>query len=307
MKIGRNDFCWCGSGLKYKKCHLSVDSKLSSPQAKIVHKWIKTPEMIEGMKKACSFNAKLMDYIRPYVSIGAETEELDRLIKEFTLDNGHIPACLNYRGYPKCSCISPNEVVCHGIPSKGIRLKDGDIVNVDVTTIVDGYFGDQSETFLIGQVSDKAKKLVQTAANSMIEGILTVKPGALFSDIGDAIENYAVARGFSVVVDFTGHGIGKKFHEDPPIYHFKNKETSSFYMAEGMTFTIEPMINEGTFEVDVDEKDDWTVRTRDRLLSAQFEHTILVTSKGFEVLTLTDSQKKAGKICHLSDHKKNII
>ncbi len=309
--LGRNDLCWCGSNKKYKKCHMLEDQNQQflsqNSSGRVMVKWQKSEEEIELMRAAGSFNGQLMDYIREHVVSGVSTGKIDTLIQEYTYDHGFIPACINYRGYPKACCISINEVVCHGIPSEDIIIKDGDIVNVDITTIVDGFHGDQSETFLIGDVSKQAGDLVREAANSMIEGISIVKPGVSFSEIGNVIENYAVARGYSIVVDFTGHGIGRKFHEDPPIYHFKNSETKPFLMAQGMTFTIEPMINAGTWRVDVDKLDGWTVKTKDRKLSAQFEHTILVTETGFEVLTLTPLQKTERKICLLASSERNHI
>ncbi|MBN2144710.1 MAG: methionyl aminopeptidase [Candidatus Aureabacteria bacterium] len=310
-KRGRNDLCWCGSGKKYKKCHLAEDQNgsfsSSSAQGVIRKEWIQTPEEIEGVKKAACFNALLMDHIRSHVRAGISTEKLDDLIRIFTQDHGHIPACLNYKGgYPKSSCISVNEVVCHGIPKNDVILKEGDIVNIDITSIVNGFHGDQSETFLIGKVADHAKKLVIEAANAMIEGIGCVAPGVSFSKIGEVIEDYVERFGYSTVKDYTGHGIGKAFHEDPPIYHFRNTESSRYLMAPGMIFTVEPMVNEGTWKVELDRQDRWTVRTLDRKLSAQFEHTVLVTQNGFEILTLTPSQIQAGKICHLATHPNNI-
>lgn len=281
--------------------------KIPKPTGKIVTKWIKNAEDIAGMRKASAFNGVLMDYIRDYVKEGISTSKIDDLVREYTLDHGHTPACINYRGYPKASCISINEVVCHGVPNENLILKNGDIVNVDLTTIVNGYHGDQSETFLIGDVSSKARELTIAAANSLVEGITCVTPGTSFAKIGEVIENYVTRLGFSVVVDYTGHGIGKAFHEDPPIYHFKNTETAPYLMAAGMTFTIEPMINEGTWRVLLDKNDGWTVRTKDGKLSAQFEHTVLVTEKGFEILTLTPSQAKAGKITFLATHPLNSL
>ena len=281
--------------------------KIIKPAGKVVAKWIKKPAEIEGMRKAGRFNGELMDYIRPFVQPGVSTQYLDDLVERYTRDHGHIPACLNYRGYKKCSCISINEVVCHGVPGEKIILKERDIVNIDLTTIVDGYYADQSETFLLGDVSPEARRLVEVTANAMIEAITAVAPNVSFARIGDLIEDYVHARRYSVVVDFTGHGLGKAFHEDPPIYHFKNSETRPYLMAPGMTFTIEPMINEGTWKVEVDPLDGWTVRTLDRKLSAQFEHTVLVTENGFEILTLTPSQIKARKIAFLATHSKNIF
>ena len=310
MCPGRNDPCPCGSGLKFKKCCMNKEGgpapeKIIRPSGKVLAKWIKKPHEVEGMRRAGRFNGELMDYIREYVKPGVSTKYLDNLVCEYTRDHGHIPACLNYRGFKGCSCISINEVVCHGVPGEKIILRDGDIVNVDLTTIVQGYYADQSETFLLGNVSPTARRLVEVTADSMIEAIAGVAPDVSFARIGDLIEEYVQPRGFSVVVDFTGHGLGRSFHEDPPIYHFKNSETKPYLLAPGMTFTIEPMINEGTWKVEVDPRDGWTVRTLDRKLSAQFEHTVLVTEKGFEILTLTPSQIKARKICFLASHPKN--
>ncbi|EKD26409.1 MAG: Methionine aminopeptidase, type I [uncultured bacterium] len=311
MKIGRNDPCWCGSGNKYKKCHMQEDlQKMQNTipkNGRIISRWIKSPEEIEGMRKAGKFNGELMDYIRAYVKPGISTSQLDKLIEQYTKDHGHVPACFKYRGYPKSSCISPNEVVCHGVPNENTVLKEGDIVNVDITTIVNGFHGDQSETFFIGEVSGEARDLTLVAGNSLIEGLTCIKEGVSFAMIGALIEEYAHSKKYSVVVDYTGHGIGKFFHEDPHIYHFKNTENLNLIMAAGMTFTVEPMINAGTWKVEVDKHDNWTVRTQDKRLSAQFEHTILVTKDGFEVLTLTEVQKKAGKICLLSNHPANKI
>jgi methionyl aminopeptidase len=276
-----------------------------SPEARVMTQWIKTEREIEGMRRAGRFNARLMDAVRSRVKPGVSTERIDDWIREFTLDHGHTPACMNYRGYPKNSCISVNEVVCHGVPSPDIVLKEGDIVNIDLTTIVEGFFGDQSETFLVGAVSPETRKLVVAAGNALVEGIQTVREGIPFARIGESIEDYIRPLGYSVVVDYTGHGIGRRFHEEPPIYHFRNNETANYLMAPGMTFTVEPMINAGTWRVEVDSRDRWTVRTLDRKPSAQFEHTVLVTPRGVEILTLTEMQADAGKICLLSDHERN--
>lgn len=311
QKIGRNDPCWCGSGIKFKKCHFgrtSVETtEMESGQPYVKKEWIKSAEEIEKMRRAGRFNGQLMDYVRNLVAVGENTEKIDDQIRTFTLDHGHIPACMNYRGYPKNSCISINEVVCHGIPGKNLVLKEGDIVNVDITTIVDGYHGDQSETFLVGHVDTVSASLVEVAANAMVLGIQSVKPGEKFSEIGRVIQDYVEPFGFSVVLDYTGHGIGRKFHEDPPIYHFRNKELSHFIMAPGMTFTVEPMVNAGTWKVDLDATDGWTVRTRDLKRSAQFEHTVLVTGSGVEILTLPPSLIEKKCIAHLATHELNRL
>ncbi len=311
-QIGRNEECWCGSGKKYKKCHLGHDAnkEVQTPSSKkliINNKWIRSESVIERMRKAGVFNGELMDFIRPYIQPEMNTEDIDNLIEQYTRDHGHIPACKGYKGFPKSSCISINDVVCHGIPSKEHLLKEGDIVNIDLTTIVDGAYGDQSETFFVGLVSDTAKRLTIAAANSLVEAISVVAPDTSLIKIGEMIEKVAHQQKFSVVRDYTGHGISTVFHEDPPIFHFRSPDMESYGMASGMTFTIEPMINEGDWRCDLDTRDKWTVRTADRKLSAQFEHTILVIDSGFEILTLTPSQKRDGVMCHLATSAKNKL
>ena len=247
----------------------------------------------EKLRAASRFNAQAMDYIRPQVRAGVTTGELDRLVHEYTLDHGHTPACLGYHDYPKSICTSINEVVCHGIPAS-VELKEGDIVNVDITTIVDGWYGDSSETFLIGLVSDEARRLTQVTFDSMWAGIHASKPGGKVIDIGQAICDYARPRKLEVVREYQGHGIGREFHQEPGIPHFPHSGSARIRIKPGMCFTIEPMLNVGTWETVLDRKDGWTVRTRDRKLSAQFEHTILMTETGPEVLTLTKNGPQEG-------------
>ena len=247
----------------------------------------------EGLRRAGRFNAHLMDFIRPSVVAGITTGELDRLVHEYTLDHGHVPACLGYQGFPKSICTSINEVVCHGIPDR-IVLRDGDIINVDLTTIVDGWYGDQSETFLIGNVSQMARRLVQVTFDSLFKGIHAIKPNGRVIDIGRAIFDYARSYGFEVVREYQGHGIGRQFHQDPGIPHFPHPNNVSEIIPPGVCFTIEPMLNVGTWETVLDHSDKWTVRTRDGSLSAQFEHTILMTETGIEILTLTESGPQEG-------------
>ena len=251
---------------------------------------IKTGEEIEGMRRAGAFNGQLMDYIRQFVKEGISTNKLDKLVYEYTLDHGHKPACLGYHGYPKSVCISRNNVVCHGIPSEREILEDGDIVNVDLTTIVDGFYGDSSETFLIGNVSQEVRRLVEVTAQAMIYGIDAVKPGNKLAAVAEAIEPYVKSEGFSVVRQYTGHGIGRKFHEIFTVYHHIDPDEEPIILEPGMTFTVEPMVNMGGYQVVTDRKDGWTVRTKDGSMSAQFEHTVLVTEEGREVLTITPSQ-----------------
>lgn len=240
------------------------------------------------MRKACEFNAGLIDYVRPYVVEGVTTNELDRLAHEYTLDHGHTPACLGYHGYPKTICTSINEVVCHGIPEER-RLLSGDIVNVDLTTIVDGWYGDQSETFLIGEVSDTARRLVQVTFECLHLAIEACRPFGSVNDIGRAVEKAAHPEGFSVVREYQGHGIGREFHQDPGVLHYPAPHMESTLLEPGMCFTIEPMINEGTWETVLDRGDGWTVRTQDLKLSAQFEHTVVMTHEGAEILTGTQA------------------
>ena len=236
------------------------------------------------MRKACAFNAQLMDYIRDKVKPDITTNQIDELVHAYTLDHGHIPACLGYHGFPKTLCTSVNEVICHGIPSD-YKLKSGDIVNIDLTTIVDGFHGDQSEMFLIGDVSKEARKLCEVAYDAMYVGINAIKPMEPVGLVGRAIEEFVSPMGYGIVRSYQGHGIGKKFHQDPPVPHFRTSEGMRYTAEPGMCFTVEPMINIGTHETVLDKKDGWTVRTRDGSLSAQWEHTVLVTPTGFEILT----------------------
>ncbi len=248
----------------------------------------------EGLRAAGRFNAQLMDFVRPHVMAGVTTIELDRLAYEYTLDHGHTPACLGYKGYPNSICTSVNEVVCHGIPNR-IPLRDGDIVNVDLTTIVNGWHGDSSETFLIGQVSEEARNLVQVAFDAMHVGIDAIHTYGHLTDIGRAIERFARVRGYSVVQEYQGHGLGREFHQEPGVPHYVPKSNASNVVLEpGMCFTVEPMINVGTWRTMLDNRDKWTVRTMDLSLSAQFEHTILVTESGPEILTLTQNGPQSG-------------
>jgi methionyl aminopeptidase len=292
----RNDPCYCGSGKKYKKCHLLLDADKGTNAAKPKQRLAKTVQEISGMRTAGNFNGELMDYMRRFVKAGVSTEELDRLAREYTIGHGNIPACLNYKGYPKSICTSVNNIVCHGIPSAAEILADGDIVNVDLTSIVDGFYGDSSETFMIGTVSGEARHLVKVTAQAMLRGIAACRPGNHLRSIAAAIEPYVKSEGCSVVHQYTGHGIGRAFHEHFSVYHHVADDGDDILLEPGMTLTIEPMINLGGWQVVTDQNDRWTVRTRDGSLSAQFEHTVLITADGAEVLTLTPSQKSAGVI-----------
>lgn len=248
----------------------------------------------EGLRRAGRFNAQLVDYIRPHVKAGVTTLELDRLAYEYTMDHGHTPACLGYKGYPNTICTSVNEVVCHGIPNNR-PLREGDIVNVDMTTIVDGWHGDSSETYLIEPVAEDARKLVQAAFDAMHIGIDAIQPFGKLTEIGHKIERFARLRGYAVVQEYQGHGLGREFHQEPGVPHYVPKLNPSTVILEpGMCFTVEPMINAGTWRTMLDKQDKWTVRTMDLSLSAQFEHTVLVTDTGVEILTETENGPKPG-------------
>lgn len=245
---------------------------------------IKTPEQIEGIRDSSRLAASALNYAEQFVNEGVSTLFIDQKIEEFVRDHGAIPATKGYNGFPASSCISPNNVVCHGIPSKNIMLKAGDILNIDITTILNGYFGDTSRMFQVGEISEEAEKLLDAAWHCLDLGIEQVKPGNYFGNIGFVINRYAKANGFSVVWEFCGHGVGLKFHEPPQVDHAARRNTGAI-MKPGMIFTIEPMINQGKSATKVDQKDGWTARTIDDKLSAQYEHTILVTNSGYEVLT----------------------
>jgi methionyl aminopeptidase len=244
---------------------------------------IKSPKEIEAMRASCQMAAETLLLVGELIRPGMTTDEINTIVHDDTIRRGAYPSPLNYKGFPKSVCTSVNDVVCHGIPGPQV-LKDGDIVNVDVTTFYKGFHGDTSATFYIGTPSAEARKVVEIARKSLDLGIAEVKEGARLGDIGAAIQEYVEAQGCSVVRDFVGHGIGRKFHEPPQVKHFGKRGTGDRVKA-GMIFTIEPMVNVGRWEVEVDPSDKWTVTTADGSLSAQFEHTVLVTKNGVEVLT----------------------
>lgn len=285
---GRNDECWCGSGRKYKKCHLDFDERLQSlyeqgfevPQRSL----LKTPEEIEGIKKSAAINIGVLDLVAERIGAGVSTEEIDKWIYDYTVEHGGIPADLDYEGYPKSVCTSINEVVCHGIPSSDDVLKDGDIVNVDCSTILDGYYSDSSRMFCIGEVSEERKRLVEVTREAMLKGLEQVKPWGRLGDVGAAVKAHAEANGFSVVREFGGHGIGWDFHEDPFVSHVAEAGTG-VVLAPGMMFTIEPMINAGESPIDMSDPNGWTVRTADKSDSAQWEIQVVVTEDGYELLS----------------------
>lgn len=244
---------------------------------------IKTPEQIQGIRESGKINIAVLDYVAEHIKEGMSTEEINTLVYDKTKELGGIPAPLNYEGFPKSVCTSINEQVCHGIPSDDIILKDGDIINVDVSTIYQGYFSDSSRMFLIGNVSDEAKKLVQVTKECVELGLEQVKPWGFMGDMGQAVHDHALKNGYSVVRDIGGHGVGVEFHEDPFVSYVTKKGTEML-LVPGMVFTIEPMVNMGTDEFYTDGGDNWSVYTEDGLPSAQWEIQVLVTEDGYEVL-----------------------
>ena len=288
MKIGRNDPCWCGSGKKYKSCHAAFDDKLAAYQLKHIpvpsHKLIKTPEQLEGIRKAGKLNTAILDMVAENIKAGMSTDDINTLVHNYTVEHGGIPAPLGYQGFPKSVCTSVNDAICHGIPDPNQILQDGDIINVDVSTILNGYFSDASRMFMIGDVNLDMQKLVQVTKECMEIGIAAAQPWKQLGDVGAAIQEHAEKNGFSVVRDLCGHGVGMQFHEEPDVEHFGRRGTGMM-IVPGMTFTIEPMINMGTYEVFVDDADGWTVCTDDGLPSAQWENMILITENGNEILT----------------------
>lgn len=288
LKLGRNDACWCGSGKKYKNCHLAFDRKIENygimgdlvPE----HYMIKTPAQIEGIRKAGEVNTKILDLVDSFIRPGISTEDINTLVHENTIKIGGIPAPLNFEGYPKSVCTSVNEVVCHGIPDPNRILKEGDIINVDVTTILDGYYGDASRMYCIGNVSPEAEKLVRVTKESVDLALKEARAWGHLGDIGAAISEYIYANGFTVVREIGGHGVGNDFHEEPWVSHIGERGTDML-LVPGMIFTIEPMVNAGRPDVVQDEEDGWTIYTEDGSLSAQWEYTVLITEEGPEVLT----------------------
>ena len=285
-KLSRNDPCWCGSGVKYKKCHMDTDMEKGIAPGKTIKPppgvLIKTPEQIEGIRRACSLTRDTLDMVQEKIREGISTNEINAWVHDFTIKHGAIPAPLGYNGFPKSVCTSINNVICHGIPDATI-LRNGDIVNVDVTTIVNGYYGDASRMFMIGEVSDEAKKLVRVAKECVDIGIEKSRPYNDIGEIGYAIEQHARDNGFTVVRDYGGHGIGVRFHEEPHVHHYGSRHRG-ITLIPNMTFTIEPMVNVGKYNTRL-LNDGWTAVTIDGSLSAQWEHTVLVTEDGPEVLT----------------------
>lgn len=245
---------------------------------------IKTPEQIEGIRKSGIINTAVLDLVQEKIAPGMSTADIDKLVYDYTVAHGAVPATLGYEGFPKSCCTSINEVVCHGIPNEDEILEEGDIINVDCTTILNGYYADASRMFIIGQTTPEKEKLVKVAKECLEVGMKAAQPFGFVGDIGNAVEKHAKKNGFSVVRDLCGHGVGVEFHEEPDVEHFGKKGTGML-LVPGMVFTIEPMINMGTWEVFIDEEDGWTVVTEDELPSAQWEHTFVMTEEGLEILT----------------------
>ena len=288
LKVGRNAPCPCGSGRKYKKCCLGSAGKPENLKALYAEKYrirLKEAADIEGIRSAGRLTLDTLDLVESEIRPGITTDDINTLVHEFTIKHGAFPAPLNYRGFPKSVCASVNEVICHGIPGEQV-LKDGDIVNVDITSILNGYYADVNKTFFVGTPGPEAKKIVRVAKKCLSNGMSMVKPGSTIGHIGWAIQKHAESQGCSVVREFVGHGVGFDFHEPPQVPHFGSKG-EGISLIPGMVFTIEPMINLGKKEL-VILKDKWTAVTKDRSLSAQFEQTILVTDHGFESLTPYD-------------------
>ena len=285
--LGRNEPCWCGSGRKYKSCHAAFDERILDfkRQGHIVpdREQIKTKEQIEGIRVSGLRNIAILDEVAKQIRAGMSTQEIDDIVSAKTKELGGISATLGYEGFPKSVCTSINEQVCHGIPSEHDILKDGDIVNVDVTTIYEGYYSDSSRTFLIGNVDPEKKKLAQVAKECMEEGIRAVKPWTFLGDMGNAVNEYAKKHGYSIVREIGGHGVGIGFHEEPWV-SYVSRPGEEMLMVPGMVFTIEPMVNMGRCDVYVDEENDWTVYTDDGKPSAQWEVTVAVTEEGAEIL-----------------------
>lgn len=286
-KLGRNDPCWCGSGKKYKKCHIDFDEKIEEFEVAghIVpsHEILKNAEQIEKIKESAKINIAVLDYVAEHIKAGISTAEIDKWVYDITTKMGGVPAPLNFEGFPKSVCTSINNEVCHGIPSEDVIIKDGDIINVDVSTNLNGYFSDSSRMFCIGNVSEENRKLVEETKNAVYEGLKQVKPWGFLGDMGQAVNDYVKSKGYSVVREVGGHGIGLEFHEDPWVSYISKKGTEML-MVPGMIFTIEPMVNAGKPDIFVDEDNGWTIYTEDNSMSAQWEIQVLVTEDGYEII-----------------------
>ncbi|MCI5935359.1 MAG: methionyl aminopeptidase [Lachnospiraceae bacterium] len=288
IKIGRNDPCWCKSGRKYKQCHMAFDEKIERIRQEghvvPIRKLIKNADQIAAIKESAKINIAVLDYVGEHIQEGVTTGQIDRWVYDLTTKMGGIPAPLNYQGYPKSVCTSVNDQVCHGIPSEDVVLKDGDIVNVDCSTILNGFYSDSSRMFCIGNVSEEKRRLVEVTKECCDKGLEQVKPWGFLGDMGQAVHDHAYANGYSIVREIGGHGVGLDFHEDPWVgYH--SKKGTEMLLVPGMIFTIEPMVNMGKEDIFIDEDNGWTAYTEDRKPSAQWEYMVLVTEDGAEKLS----------------------
>ena len=286
-KMERNDPCWCGSGKKYKACHMHFDEKLRKYQldGAIVpdRSLLKNRQVVDGIKRSAAINMACLDAVGKRIGEGMSTEDIDRIVYETTVSMGGIPAPLHYEGFPKSVCTSINQEVCHGIPDSNRILKDGDIINVDCSNILDGYFSDSSRMFCIGNVSEEKRRLVDVTKECVQIGLEAVVPWTPLGDMGSKVNAHAKKNGYSVVREIGGHGIGLQFHEDPFVSYVSEPGTEML-MVPGMVFTIEPMVNMGTDKIYQDEENGWTIYTMDGKPSAQWEIQVLVTDTGAEVL-----------------------
>ncbi|MBR5742487.1 MAG: type I methionyl aminopeptidase [Clostridia bacterium] len=280
--------CWCGSGLPYEDCHKQSDLRLEALRKKgertPPRTLVKSAPQIEGIRKACRANSLVLDAVAEKIRVGMTTGEIDRIVDSVTRSLGGIPAPLNYEGFPKSVCTSVNDVICHGIPDDRTVLREGDIVNVDCTTILDGYYGDASRMFTFGSLAPNAEKLVRVTKEAVKLAVEHLYPFCHLGDVGFYIDRHARKNGFSVVREIGGHGCGLQMHEEPYVCHI-GKKGKGMVLVPGMIFTIEPMINEGSPLFTVDKTDGWQVRTIDRGLSAQVEHMVLITEEGYEILS----------------------
>lgn len=288
ITIGRNDPCWCGSGRKYKQCHEAIDRKIESfaRQGHKVpgHHMLKTPEQVAKIKESAVINMACLDAVAEAIHEGMSTAEINEIVHNTTIKMGGIPAPLNYEGFPYSVCTSVNDQVCHGFPSKDVILKSGDIVNVDCSTILDGYYSDSSRMFCIGEVAKETLDLVKVTKECCDLGLQQVKPWGFLGDVGAAICEHAHAHGYQVVREIGGHGVGLKFHEEPWV-GYNTRPGTELLLVPGFMFTIEPMINMGTQKIYTDKKNDWEVYTFDHKPSAQWEYQVLVTEDGAEVIS----------------------
>ncbi|MFI3230687.1 MAG: methionyl aminopeptidase [bacterium] len=289
LNTERNEPCWCNSGVKYKFCHMKRDEQFLKPlkqEGYIIPKkhLILNENQIQGIKKCADLTRDILDEVESYIRAGVSTLEINDMIHELVIKSKAIPAPLNYNNFPKSCCTSINNVVCHGIPSNKDILQNGDILNIDVTNILDGYYADMSRMYKIGEVSEEAENLIKVTRECLLKGIEEVKPYTPINNIANTINKIADDNNYSVVKSYCGHGVGLKFHEEPEILHYRTNK-KGMVMLPNMVFTIEPMINIGDFDCYIGE-DRWTAYTNDGSLSAQMEHTILVTEEGYEILTI---------------------